>query len=63
MSVSNLASSASDNAGSYLYEHVFASNLSPLIIVSAGFTAFAFVLIPMLKLGNKKQGEPITVPA
>ncbi len=63
MSVSNLAGSASDNAGSYLYEHVFASSLTPLIVVSAVFTAFAFVLIPVLKLGNKKQGEPVAEPA
>jgi len=26
--------------------------------LSAGFTAFAFVLVPLLKLGDKRQGEP-----
>jgi MFS family permease len=61
MSVANLAGTASDNAGSYLFEHVFASRLTPLIWVSAAFTALAFVLIPILRLGNKRQGEPIAV--
>lgn len=59
MSVANLAMAASDNAGSYLYEHVFANQLGPLIWVSAAFTAIAFVLIPILRLGNKRQGDPI----
>ena len=59
MSVTNLATSAADNAGSLLYEHAFQSRLEPLIIVSAAFTAFAWVLIPLLRLGDKPQGQPM----
>ena len=46
MSVTNLATSLADNAGSFLYEHAFQSRLVSLILVSAAFTAFAWVLIP-----------------
>jgi MFS family permease len=59
MSVTNLSGSASDNVGSYLYEHLFNRNLTPLILVSAAFTAFAFVLVPLLRLGDKRQGQPV----
>jgi predicted MFS family arabinose efflux permease len=59
MSVSNLAIPASDNAGSFLYQQVFASHLAPLILVSAAFTAFAWVLIPLLRLGDKPQGHAV----
>jgi MFS family permease len=59
MSVTNLASAVSDNVGSFLYDHVFASRLTPLILVSAAFTALAWVLIPLLRLGDKAQGHPI----
>jgi hypothetical protein len=47
MSVINLATPLSDACGAYLYEHVFASHLTPLIIVSAAFTALVLVLIPL----------------
>jgi MFS family permease len=58
MSVINLSNSVGDNVGSYLYANVFERTLPPLIVISAGFTAFAFVLVPLLRLGNKPQGEP-----
>jgi predicted MFS family arabinose efflux permease len=58
MSVTNLASAASDNAGSFLYEHAFGNRLAPLVLVSAAFTAFAWLLIPLLRLGDKPQGRP-----
>jgi predicted MFS family arabinose efflux permease len=61
MSVSNLAIPASDNAGSFLYQHVFESRLMPLILVSAAFTLLAWVLIPMLRLGDKRQGHAVHV--
>jgi predicted MFS family arabinose efflux permease len=61
MSISNLATSLADIVGSFLYEHLFASRLASLIIVSALFTAFALVLVPLLRLGNKQQGEPVGV--
>jgi MFS family permease len=47
MSVMNLATPAADTTGAYLYDHVFAGRLAPLIIVSAAFTAFVLVLIPL----------------
>jgi len=58
MSIINLATTLADNVGSFLYTHVFGGNLTPLVIVSAAFTAFAFVLVPLLRLGDKQQGEP-----
>jgi predicted MFS family arabinose efflux permease len=58
MSIINLATALADNVGSYLYTHLFHSTLPPLIIISAAFTAFAFVLVPLLRLGDKRQGDP-----
>ena len=58
MSIINLATSLADNIGSFLYTHVFEHRLWPLILISAAFTAFAFVLVPLLRLGDKKQGDP-----
>jgi predicted MFS family arabinose efflux permease len=58
MSIINLATTLADNVGSFLYTHLFHSNLTPLVLVSAAFTAFAFVLVPLLRLGDKRQGEP-----
>jgi predicted MFS family arabinose efflux permease len=57
-SIINLATVFSNNLGSYLFTHVFHGKLAPLVILSAGFTAFAFVLVPLLQLGDKRQGEP-----
>jgi MFS family permease len=59
MSVTNLASSLSDNVGSFLYDHAFQRRLVPLILVSAAFTAVAWLLIPLLRLGDKPQGRPM----
>jgi MFS family permease len=58
MSIINLASSLADNVGSFLYSQVFEHRLWPLILISSAFTAFAFVLVPLLRLGDKKQGDP-----
>ena len=58
MSVINLSNSLGDNVGSYLYANVFARSLPPLIVMSAAFTAFAFILVPLLHLGEKPQGAP-----
>ena len=58
MSIINLASSAADNVGSFLYSHAFDHNVRPLVLISAAVTAFAFVLVPLLRLGDKRQGEP-----
>jgi predicted MFS family arabinose efflux permease len=61
MSVINLSNTLGDNIGSYLYSNVFQRSLTPLIIISAAFTAFAFVLVPLLRLGDKPQGRPADV--
>jgi MFS family permease len=58
MSIMNLADVFSNNIGAFLYEHVFDSRLGPLIIVSAATTAFAAVLVPLLRL-NGKSNEAI----
>jgi MFS family permease len=57
MSITNLAGAVSDNVGAFLYEQVFNSQLMPLILVSTAFTALAWVLIPLLRLGNKTHGQ------
>jgi MFS family permease len=61
MSLINFANSTADNVGSFLYDHIFQKNLPPLIVISAAFTAFAAVLVPLLRLGQKKQGEPASM--
>ena len=58
MSIINLATALADNVGSFLYTHLFHNSLTPLVLISAAFTAFAFVLVPLLRLGDKRQGEP-----
>jgi MFS family permease len=56
MSILNLSSAASNNIGSFLYEHAFHNRLAPLIVVSAAATAAIFVLVPLLRLGGKPAG-------
>jgi MFS family permease len=63
MSIINLATTVADNVGSYLYTHVFHNSLAPLVLLSAAFTAFAFVLVPLLRLGDKPQGQPMGAAA
>ena len=63
MSLINLATASGDVIGSYLFDHQFHHRLTPLILVSAAFTAFAFVLVPLLRLGNKRQGQPASTMA
>jgi MFS family permease len=58
MSLLNLASAASNNLGSFLYEHAFHSRLAPLIVVSAASTALIFLFVPLLRLGEKPSGAP-----
>jgi MFS family permease len=60
MSIINLANTAGDNLGSFLYTRVLDNSLPPLIIISAAFTGIALVLVPLLRLGDKRQGEPVT---
>jgi MFS family permease len=64
MSLINLATGSADIVGSFLFEHVFHRGLMALVLVSAAFTAFAFVLVPLLHLGDKPQGRAVVaVPA
>ena len=50
MSVTNVATPLADTSGAYLYDHVFDGRLAPLIVVSAAFTAFVLVLIPLFRI-------------
>ncbi|MBS1992230.1 MAG: MFS transporter [Cyanobacteria bacterium SZAS LIN-3] len=59
MSISNFAGQLSMNVGAKMYEHVFHQHINPLIFTSAGFTLFALLLVPMLRLGNKMPGEKV----
>jgi MFS family permease len=61
LSVTNLAASLGDNIGSFLFEHVFAGHLAPLILVSAAGTAIAAPFVPLLRLGGKRHGEAAAV--
>jgi MFS family permease len=63
MSLINLATASGDIVGSFLFDHLFHNKLAPLILVSAAFTAFAFVLVPLLRLGDKRQAEPVRAAA
>ena len=63
MSIINLATALADNLGSYLFTHVFNGKLAPLVILSSAFTAFAFVLVPLLHLGERRQGDPVATGA
>lgn len=58
MSVGNLASTVANNVGALLYTDVFGQNLRPLVVISAAVTAVAFLVVPLLQLGDKMQGEP-----
>jgi predicted MFS family arabinose efflux permease len=58
MSITNFSTALSDNIGSFLYEHLFHGRLAPLILVSAAFTALALAFVPMLRLRDKRPGEP-----
>jgi len=59
MSIINLSTSLSGTFGAFLFDHVFHGSLTLLILLSAAFTAFAFVLVPLLRLGDKRQGQTI----
>ena len=50
MSIMNLADVFSTNLGAFLYEKVFDSQMTPLIVVSAASTAVCVVLVPLLRL-------------
>ena len=62
MSIMNLADVFSNNIGAFLYEHVFDNRLGLLIVVSAATTAFAAVLVPLLRLNGKPEANE-SIPA
>lgn len=62
MSINNLAMQLSANVGAIMYVHTFNNQLRPLILVSAGFTLFSLILVPFLRLGNKRPGERVNPP-
>jgi MFS family permease len=53
MSVINLATPLADAIGAYLYEHVFALHLGPLIVLSAAATALVLLLIPLFGIEGR----------
>jgi MFS family permease len=53
MSIMNLAELCSNTVGAWLYDHVFDGRLGPLIVVSAASTAFALMLVPLLRLDGR----------
>ena len=55
MSIMNFSELCSNTVGAFLYEHLFHDKLGPLIVVSAGSTAFALVLVPLLRLDGKPR--------
>jgi MFS family permease len=58
MSITNFATALSDNIGSFCYEHLFDHHMDPLVVASTAFTAVAFAFVPMLRLQDKRPGEP-----
>jgi MFS family permease len=58
VAVTNIASALADNVGSFLYEHVFRSEIAPLVLVAAAFTAVNFALVPLLRLGRASPATP-----
>lgn len=55
MSVYNFSSQGSGIFGAWLYEHVFEKSLTPLILVSAGFTLLCIFLIPLLPRAQEEE--------
>lgn len=58
MSVINLAVPLSDVVGSFLYDHVFHQTLAPLILVSAGVTAFVLLLMRVFGIDSMRAATP-----
>ena len=45
-------------AAEYHRHHAFHRHINPLILLSAAFTALAFIFVPLLRLHDKRPGEP-----
>jgi len=56
MSIINLANTAADNAGSFLFTHVFNNNLTPLVLVSAAVLARLMIDIKTTKAKPSARG-------
>ncbi len=57
MSITDISASLADNVGSFLFEHVFHSEITPLVLVAACFTAVNFLLVPLLGLKGRAAPE------
>lgn len=55
MSVINVATPTSDTLGAFLYDHVFASRLTPLIVLSAAVTALVLILVPFVETSGPRR--------
>ena len=55
LAITNISGAIADNVGSWLFEHVFGSEIMPLIIVAAAFTAVNFALLPLLHLNDSTR--------
>jgi MFS family permease len=60
MTVTDVSGSLADNIGSFLFEHMFHNEISPLILVAAAFTAVNFLLVPLLGLKDGFEGGKAT---
>ena len=58
MSLINLGTTSGDIVGSIPFGHLLHEKLAPLVLVSAAFTAFAFVLVPLLRVDDERQEQP-----
>jgi predicted MFS family arabinose efflux permease len=58
MSCLNVGRTGSTVLGGWLYDH---AGLTPLIVVSAGFTALCWLLVPLLRFSDHKEHERKTL--
>lgn len=63
LSTANLSFNISQTLGGYLYVHVFASNIVPLLLLSAGLTFACIFLLPFFDFERGKQGSEAVLPA
>jgi MFS family permease len=57
LAVTNISGAIADNIGSWLYQHVFAGEIAPLIGIAAAFTAINFALVPLLRLPRRFESQ------
>jgi MFS family permease len=57
LAVTNISGAIADTIGSWLYQHVFAGEIAPLIGIAAAFTAINFALVPLLRLPRRFESQ------